>query len=69
MKTAMIGWCLSAAVALAVSGCGYSEQEFQAKLHDLETLQARVRAQQASNAALEKQLEEAKSTSPRQRTP
>ncbi|MBI4702965.1 MAG: hypothetical protein HY744_17755, partial [Deltaproteobacteria bacterium] len=61
-RLAMLPWLLGALVfsLLATTGCGYSEEEWRAKLREIESLQNQLRAEQSKNEQAQRELDEAK---------
>jgi chemotaxis protein MotB len=51
--------CTALFAGSGLAGCGYSEEEMQAKLREIETLQSQLSAEQAQNKKAAKELEEA----------
>jgi outer membrane murein-binding lipoprotein Lpp len=62
MKKAIVALVV---LAGTVAGCGHTDEEFQAKVQERDKILADLHAQQAANAQLEQQIEQARAANPR----
>jgi chemotaxis protein MotB len=59
MRLRRFAWCSIAAALPAVLGCGYSEDEMQAKLREVESVKTQLAAEQSQNKKAKQELDDA----------